>query len=394
MKKTILAIVFIASTITGIAQVGIGTNTPNASSVLDLTSTTKAFLPPRLTTGQRDSITNPVGGMVIFNSTTGCIEIYRGTNWFNVCTQSTSGSLPAVDGYTSSNQVGSANLIAYWPFDGNSKDSISGVAGTTISGGTAPTYANGKISKGITFAKSGLIYNPIPALDSINKLQRYTISMWINIAPNNISDYASGAEASLFQVNGDWYNDVWGLASVVVHTASAAPSYTGDTLAIGAELTQIDGSGAHTNDSVYANPRTTAAQYFHGANTWSLITETYDDANDSVKVYGNGVLLMAKKIYILPNLATGETFTLNPNFGVVSPYAHNQVTFGTFMFQDDFGASNPYLTGHPLAYPPLASARTFLTHGISGSMDDVRVYNRVLNLQEVSDLYQLGNQGR
>jgi hypothetical protein len=394
MKRIFLAIALIAIVTTGFAQVGIGTATPNASSVLDLTSTSKAFLPPRLTTSQRDSIVNPVAGMVIYNNTTGCIEVYRGTNWFNICTQSSSGSLAAIDGYNSSNQVASANLIAYWPFDGNSKDSISSVSGTTISGGTAPTYANGKIGAGITFAKSGLIYNPIPALDSVNKLQRYTFSMWVNIPPNNIVDYPSGAEMSLFQVNGDWYNDIWGLASVVVHTATAAPSYTGDTLALGAELTQIDGSGPHTNDSVNLSPRTSPSQYFGGASKWSFITETYDDATDSVKLYGNGVLLLSRKIYILPNISTGETFTLNPNFGVASPYAHNQVTFGSFMFQDDFGASNTYTTGHPYPYGPLASARTSYTHGISGSLDDVRVFNRVLTLQEISDLYQLGNQGR
>ncbi len=57
-------------------NVGIGTSSPNADSILDLTSTTQAFLPPRMTTAQRGGIT-PVNGMMIFNETTVQIEAYK-----------------------------------------------------------------------------------------------------------------------------------------------------------------------------------------------------------------------------------------------------------------------------------------------------------------------------
>lgn len=87
MRKFILTTVFICTgLITVFAQVGIGTTTPNASSVLDLTSTSKAFLPPRMTTAQRNAIANPVAGMFIYNTTTTCIESYSGTAWINLCT--------------------------------------------------------------------------------------------------------------------------------------------------------------------------------------------------------------------------------------------------------------------------------------------------------------------
>lgn len=48
-------------------NVGIGTTTPNASAVLDASSTSKGFLPPRMTTVQRDAIASPAAGLVIFN---------------------------------------------------------------------------------------------------------------------------------------------------------------------------------------------------------------------------------------------------------------------------------------------------------------------------------------
>jgi hypothetical protein len=61
--------------------VGVGTTTPAASAQLDLTSTTRGFLPPRMTTAQRDAIASPDTGLMIFNTTTAKIDFYDGTAW-------------------------------------------------------------------------------------------------------------------------------------------------------------------------------------------------------------------------------------------------------------------------------------------------------------------------
>ncbi|MEI7723595.1 MAG: FISUMP domain-containing protein [Bacteroidota bacterium] len=58
---------------------GIGTNSPNSSAKVDISSTTKGFLPPRLTTTQRDAIQNPAEGLTIYNTDLKCIEFYAGT---------------------------------------------------------------------------------------------------------------------------------------------------------------------------------------------------------------------------------------------------------------------------------------------------------------------------
>lgn len=60
--------------------VGIGTNSPNASALIDLTSTIKGFLPPRMTTTQRDAIASPAAGLVIYNTTTSKLQVYT-TTW-------------------------------------------------------------------------------------------------------------------------------------------------------------------------------------------------------------------------------------------------------------------------------------------------------------------------
>ena len=62
-------------------DVGIGTTSPDAAALLDVTSTTKGFLPPRMTTTQRDAISTPPAGLVIYNTTTNVLDFYNGSSW-------------------------------------------------------------------------------------------------------------------------------------------------------------------------------------------------------------------------------------------------------------------------------------------------------------------------
>jgi uncharacterized protein (TIGR02145 family) len=69
------------------AQVGIGTTNPNAAAALDITSTNKGFLPPRLTFGQRENIDNATSGLIIWCTNCGPygeLQVYNGTAWTNV----------------------------------------------------------------------------------------------------------------------------------------------------------------------------------------------------------------------------------------------------------------------------------------------------------------------
>ncbi len=54
---------------------------PNASALLDVQSTVKGVLLPRMTTTQRNAIASPATGLEIYNTTTNRKEIYNGTFW-------------------------------------------------------------------------------------------------------------------------------------------------------------------------------------------------------------------------------------------------------------------------------------------------------------------------
>ena len=58
---------------------------PDASAMLDVSSSTKGFLLPRLTQTQRDSITNPAFGLMVLNTTTNCFNVWLGSTWKQIC---------------------------------------------------------------------------------------------------------------------------------------------------------------------------------------------------------------------------------------------------------------------------------------------------------------------
>jgi len=64
------------------AQVGIGTNTPDPSAQLDVVSTSKGFLPPKMTATQRTAISNPATGLLVFQTDAPSgVYYYNGTTW-------------------------------------------------------------------------------------------------------------------------------------------------------------------------------------------------------------------------------------------------------------------------------------------------------------------------
>lgn len=66
-------------------NMGIGTATPSNSAVLELSATNRGFLPPRLTTAQRDALANRPAGLMIYNTQTNCMEFWNSASWVSTC---------------------------------------------------------------------------------------------------------------------------------------------------------------------------------------------------------------------------------------------------------------------------------------------------------------------
>ena len=79
MKKIFLLLCLITYSVQG--QVGIGTDTPNTSARLDVSATDKGFLPPRMTTTEREDIGSPANGLMVFDTDEQRVYVYTSDGW-------------------------------------------------------------------------------------------------------------------------------------------------------------------------------------------------------------------------------------------------------------------------------------------------------------------------
>lgn len=63
---------------------GMGTTSIDPSALLDITSTSKGLLLPRMDTTQRNAISSPATGLIIFNTTDTTYNFYNGVSWEEV----------------------------------------------------------------------------------------------------------------------------------------------------------------------------------------------------------------------------------------------------------------------------------------------------------------------
>ena len=75
MKKLLILLIlpFLVS-----AQIGIGTENPDASAILEIKSTESGALLPRMTTSERNSITDPADGLTVYDTTANSYFYYDG----------------------------------------------------------------------------------------------------------------------------------------------------------------------------------------------------------------------------------------------------------------------------------------------------------------------------
>ena len=106
MKQFFTVLALVVFTATTSAQVGIGTTTPDPSAALDITSTTKGLLIPRMTAAQRNSISNPSAGLMLWCSDCGAngeLNVFNGSAFTAIDGSAAAAAVAAV---FSSTQIG------------------------------------------------------------------------------------------------------------------------------------------------------------------------------------------------------------------------------------------------------------------------------------------------
>ena len=87
MKQNLTLLAAVLITATTFAQLGINNENPDESAALDITSTTKGLLIPRMSAVERDAITTPSQGLIIFcpdcASGEGELQVNYASGWKN-----------------------------------------------------------------------------------------------------------------------------------------------------------------------------------------------------------------------------------------------------------------------------------------------------------------------
>lgn len=135
------------------SQVGIGTTNPDASSVLDVSSSSKGLLVPRLSTVQRLAIGSPAEGLLVFDNTTATYWYFQNGQWYELLKNPIGGGVNNTYFESDGTLVFNGNATVY-------NDFVVPL-GTAKAGGNSPGWEkfrdNGSGSNGVwvwTFANS------------------------------------------------------------------------------------------------------------------------------------------------------------------------------------------------------------------------------------------------
>ena len=360
MKKIILIITILLVSIFSKAQnnVGIGTPSPLASSILDLTSTTKGLLIPRMASGERTAIMSPAKGLIVFDNTTSSFWFYNGAAWaqivdagggtfvlpftgtdassvsFNVLNTLAGGI--AIRGSASTNNANSIGVFGEATFSNTQGVGVLGKASTVSATAIKGTNIQGIAIKGTNASNSNSIAAISGESTSFSGLGIEGIANGSNAGSIGVS----GESASGTGVKG-YSNNVGSTAvfgSSLAGTGVKAYSFTGTALDV---IGNVKISGGNTNPSqgaVLTSDATGNAVWKNNKIGFSA-TSTTDQS-----VLSNLYLKMAvNEIYDTGNdfnsstAATDPSTFIAPVNGVYNFSARAQLSIVSFVNNVEFG---------------------------------------------------------
>ncbi|NHN27679.1 hypothetical protein FIA58_018515 [Flavobacterium jejuense] len=175
------------------SQVGIGTNTPNSSSLLEISATDKAFVPPRMTNSQMLAISHPSISSIVYNTTFNTLYIYNSLGWKSMQDTDNSNLICKKSGGTLT-----VTNNTYYNFPLNSSNVLS------QNSSTYDVISNGKIKikeNGIYMIGAQLSVNNMPSGTKAYSIAVYKNGSLIGLLNKNESIQSS--------------NDYWGASGIM-----------------------------------------------------------------------------------------------------------------------------------------------------------------------------------
>ncbi|MFN3968823.1 LamG-like jellyroll fold domain-containing protein [Flavobacterium sp.] len=277
------------------------------------------------------------------------------------CSSDSDSSLPPIGGYNNAGEVGATDLVAYWPLNGNGKESISNTSPSATVGASYNTAVKGD---GLVLTNGYLAYPEITALASTSASM--SISLWAKITNNGGTDGHPTMLFSLTRPN-EWAGNL-NLMSETGWRTSASDTLVVKGLAVikngdgSANFQDIINSANPSPDDIAAGHVAHAAKY---ANAWAHYVITWDAPTALFKVYANGQKI-SNPVWESRN--GGTALPLNfftPAKAVIG-------TFGTVVSGTADSWQRP----------------------MNGQIDEIRVWKKALSASDINSLYELELAGR
>lgn len=316
LKKIFILTFSVYATILN-AQTGIGTTTPNASAKLDVYSTNKGFLPPRVTlTSATDATTiaSPAEGLLVYNLGSVGLQAgyyyWNGANWATIATATSAGNgVTSMDmvklyGEAHSSATGkissSTGYVFTVPVSGRYLFDFTS-SGTALNGGTTTFYFQVRQGTTVLASDNQSSYNNNVHVEYNGKVE-VNLQAGVNY---NVYNYATSGSFEANDYDRVYYKLVAGNLPV-----------TGQTVDYGiARYTGADGSSL-TNGAIVSFDATAAGNLNWSGNKFTLkANRTYEIESGLAIYYGSGAGIAGRfQIYDYTNsnaLASGLFMSQN-----------------------------------------------------------------------------------
>ena len=247
-----------------------------------------------------------------------------------------------IDGFTSSDEIFPGNLIAYWSFD-DTKNELK--TGTAPDSSANNTYVTGGVrGKALSLTAGYLLYRKLFPSFKTDSLKSWTISTWVKILNNG------SKRTMLFQLARPGM--FTGNINFHLNTQSF-PATNTTTLRIQPTFSTV-GGGTQDNLNNTLSPTI-------GMDKWTHILLTYDFATGVFNIWADAV-----KVGGFPNRGTG-----NSSF---KSYEPSEVIIGS----------------NYNGIPGMAVSADVSIAPMTGQIDEIRFFNRVLPDAHIKSLFNLG----
>ena len=180
-------------------NVGIGTSTPNASAVLDISSTTKGILIPRMTASQKNAISSPATGLLIFQTDAPSdFYYYNGSAWTSLREPNwtSAGTIQSV-GWNATTTAPTIGTTAVNDYSYKQIGSKTWSCQLTFSAGSSSTGANNGSGDYLFTLPNGLQFNTTIAgqaavTDNVGTSTWAWPGVWLSSSTGSITNLSQG----------------------------------------------------------------------------------------------------------------------------------------------------------------------------------------------------------